>query len=116
MGFCCGAISLTKIERDDLTDVELGGPLLGARTQNLSNLIDYDELNILHELGRGSSGAVQLATYNGQFVAVKSVSDDVNKFLAEVKLMSSLPAHKNLVTLVGYCAGARRRAIVMVRP
>ena len=74
--------------------------------------IDYSELEVLHVVGRGSFGVVNLALYKGESVAVKSIvtssADDVDlaieEFLKEVKLTAHL-RHANIVDLFGACFG-----------
>ncbi|KAI9985973.1 hypothetical protein PInf_024764 [Phytophthora infestans] len=50
-------------------------------------------------ISRGAFGKVYKGTYNGQFVAVKTMSD-VDSFVKEVKLASTM-SHPNIVQFIG---------------
>jgi len=69
--------------------------------------VNADEVFILHELGRGGFGVVYKAEWRKTIVAVKKLINmtrdptlDVD-FAKEIKLMTSLRSHPNVVTLLG---------------
>eukprot|EP01119_Soliformovum_irregulare_P005003 TRINITY_DN1629_c0_g1_i2.p1 TRINITY_DN1629_c0_g1~~TRINITY_DN1629_c0_g1_i2.p1 ORF type:complete len:659 (+),score=62.24 TRINITY_DN1629_c0_g1_i2:1151-3127(+) len=62
-------------------------------------------------IGEGAFGTVYKAKYQGKSVAVKDVKNDGSveetdliKFISEAQLMQRLPAHPNVVTLIGLVA------------
>lgn len=84
--------------------------------------VSASDLQIVQELGKGSSGSVHLATYNGEFVAVKRLNfqsvhspDDLEELLSEANVMASIRENKNVVKLIGVCRDESSPAIVMVR-
>ncbi|TVU48498.1 hypothetical protein EJB05_08136 [Eragrostis curvula] len=66
-------------------------------------------------IGEGGFGKVYKGKINGQMVAVKQLAQDgvqgSNEFLVEV-LMLTMLNHKNLVSLVGFCAQGDERLLV----
>lgn len=71
----------------------------------------------MHELGKGSSGSVHLATLNGEFVAVKKTQESSNGLglLLEADAMSSIRNNRNAVKLIAICREPGNSAIIMVR-
>jgi len=70
--------------------------------------IQFSEIALEQELGKGSSGIVYLAKWRNQRVAVKKVMSDLTPdqlkaFTAECEVMSCLRPHKNVVQLLGMC-------------
>jgi predicted Ser/Thr protein kinase len=73
-------------------------------------LINYHDLNVdLNDsLGQGSFGIVYKGKWNTQVVAIKQLhlnkltKQDKNSFIKEIKIMSALGDHPNLVSLHGY--------------
>ncbi|CAF1004009.1 unnamed protein product [Rotaria sordida] len=73
-------------------------------------VINYKDLNINpdNKLGQGSFGIVYKSTWNGQTVAVKQLHlnkltrKEKNSFVKEIRIMSTLGEHPNLVYLYGY--------------
>jgi len=68
-------------------------------------LIDYNDLKIEKQLGKGGSGVVNKGWYKGQEVAIKelyNLSNGLNDFARECEIQSSLQ-HPNVVSLFGVC-------------
>ncbi|CAF3781527.1 unnamed protein product [Rotaria sp. Silwood1] len=73
-------------------------------------VINYRDLNINPDdkLGQGSFGIVYKATWNDQIVAVKQLHlnkltrQEKKSFVKEIRIMSTLGKHPNLVDLYGY--------------
>ncbi len=69
------------------------------------------ELKMKKEIGRGAFGVVNLALYRGAKVAVKQLRIDLSaqnhqteeEFLREVRLLTSIRHHPNVVHVIGYC-------------
>lgn len=75
-------------------------------------LVDDKDLVLGKKLGTGASGTVFLASYRGQHVAVKTISDEsisfnLKEFLSELALMN-IVRHRNIVHLV--CASLKAGA------
>ncbi len=75
-------------------------------------MINPKNLDIKKELGRGAFGVVNMARYRGAKVAVKQLLTDTLKqgaenqmeeFIREAKLLTSIQSHPNLVQVIGYC-------------
>ncbi len=76
--------------------------------------IDFNELTLEKRLGKGQFGAVYLATWTTEIVAVKqftSVGDTpasrekkMKELFSEVVSMSDMPRHPNVMSLLGYCS------------
>ena len=75
-------------------------------------MIQYDELRIGNEIGRGSLGVVYQGTWRMTDVAVKELllgqlTDDARQeFEAEAQTMKKL-RHPNIVQFLGYCISPR---------
>eukprot|EP01083_Nonionella_stella_P057306 150489_1 len=84
-----------------------------------ANVIEYDDLTIHKQIGKGQFGAVFTATWEGNIVVVKHLnnveinendSDKTRKrketrskeMIAEIVLASSMPMHQNVVEIFGY--------------
>jgi tRNA A-37 threonylcarbamoyl transferase component Bud32 len=73
-------------------------------------LLDYKDLNINADdkLGQGSFGIVYKGKWNDQIVAIKQLHlnrftrQEKISFVKEIKIMSTLGEHSNLVSLFGY--------------
>ncbi|KAI9985975.1 hypothetical protein PInf_024766 [Phytophthora infestans] len=61
--------------------------------------IPREKVVLLEFISRGAFGKVYKGTYNGQFVAVKTMSD-VDSFVKEVKLACTM-SHPNIVQFIG---------------
>ncbi|CAF1042443.1 unnamed protein product [Rotaria magnacalcarata] len=81
-----------------------------SRISESVTAINYNDLKINpnNELGRGAFGIVYKAIWNNQVVAVKQLHlnnltrQEKNSFVKEIRIMSSLGEHPNLVYLHGY--------------
>ncbi|CAF1405672.1 unnamed protein product [Adineta ricciae] len=81
-----------------------------SEVSELIPVINYEDLNIDFEnpLGRGSFGTVYKGRWKYQIVAIKQLHlnrlsrQEKKSFVKEIKIMSSLGKHRNLVDLHGY--------------
>jgi hypothetical protein len=89
----------------------------GSDSASVFQTIPYSDLAILHELGKGSFGLVQLGRYQGQLCAIKTLSNQsqaaVESFMKEAILMQSLRKNPNVVEMIGMCLEPSRYAVVM---
>lgn len=85
-------------------------PVTTSNTQRESKLnsqINYNEIEFGKELGRGAFGIVFRAKWRLIDVAVKKLltnqltEKQINEFLSEASVMSSIKPHKNIVQLYG---------------
>jgi len=76
--------------------------------ENTQHSLDYKELTIGKEIGRGAFGLVYIGEYQGTEVAIKELLPDMatesimKDFLAEAMTMMSLPPHPNVVLFRGF--------------
>eukprot|EP01122_Echinamoeba_exundans_P012622 TRINITY_DN5326_c0_g1_i3.p1 TRINITY_DN5326_c0_g1~~TRINITY_DN5326_c0_g1_i3.p1 ORF type:complete len:1072 (+),score=143.65 TRINITY_DN5326_c0_g1_i3:133-3348(+) len=89
-------------------------PLMGALS------VSSADFRIVQELGKGSQGSVYLATYSGEFVAVKQLNadaaespDELEALLSEADVMASIRMNKNVVKLIGVCRDDAAPSILM---
>lgn len=72
-------------------------------------VVPYYEISFDKEIGRGSFGIVYKGKWKTETVAVKQIKtntmsrDDKNALINEMKILMNLPAHPNIITLVGIC-------------
>lgn len=85
-------------------------PLLGD--ENALRRIPASQLEIMQELGRGANGVVNLALYQGSFVAYKTFADATEKglqlmsIMEEAEIMQSIRKNRHVVELVGLVEGS----------
>jgi serine/threonine protein kinase len=89
-------------------------PLIGALS------VASTDFRIVQELGKGSQGSVYLATFSGEFVAVKQLNadaaespDELESLLSEADVMASIRMNKNVVKLIGVCRDDAAPSILM---
>eukprot|EP01122_Echinamoeba_exundans_P002557 TRINITY_DN12499_c0_g1_i1.p1 TRINITY_DN12499_c0_g1~~TRINITY_DN12499_c0_g1_i1.p1 ORF type:complete len:268 (-),score=26.28 TRINITY_DN12499_c0_g1_i1:72-875(-) len=80
--------------------------------------IPLSSLSFMQELGSGSSGVVSLAAFNGQFVAVKTLSDIDDEAAAETlrreaEILSKIKDSTNIVKIIGVFESDSAAGIVM---
>jgi serine/threonine protein kinase len=84
-------------------------PSVAASESLFSFLISFSSVKLGEELGRGAFGVVYKAELNGETIACKMISKEASKgmnedeFLQEARTMSDIPAHPNVVRLLGFC-------------
>lgn len=81
--------------------------------------IDYNQLQFLHQIGEGGFGKVYYGLWRGQPVAIKVAAlqgsekaEVLQEFHREVTTMCSIPAHKNVLKLLGACTTWGNLALV----
>lgn len=84
------------------------------RKDSVKATISQNDLSFVNKLGVGAFGDVWEGRLRGTTtVAIKSVrSTDKTSFLAEAQIMSSLPAHPNVVTFFGLAEGPGQLFII----
>ena len=75
-----------------------------TRFLNIKNFWETDNGN---KLGNGCFGVVYSATVQGKMVAVKTLNEDTEEkdvvsLLTEIKFLSNLEPHHNIVSFLGY--------------
>lgn len=114
---------ITKRKPNANARVSLDEPQTSHKPRAFSStlkLINLSALTVMQELGKGSFGSVSLAILNGEFVAVKKVTEGADEkrliaFEKEAALFASIKQHRNLVRFIGACSDTQGHAIVMVR-
>jgi len=97
-------------------------PLLNEsalREDDTKYLLDFGELEMDKELGRGAFGVVFKGTWRGSPVAIKQLLNqeflgekELEEFQREAKLMKSLRPHVNIVTFLGITSAPNPLCIV----
>jgi serine/threonine protein kinase len=71
-------------------------------------LANVNEIKQIKQLGMGEYGAVHLANWRGELVALKRIRDDTSSvalaaFKSEALLMSNMTFHRNVIKTKAYC-------------
>lgn len=76
--------------------------------------VDFDEIERIEVVGRGSFGTVFKARWKGEFVAVKLIEQESEKsaFTREVRQLSRV-SHPNIIALYGACTRKPHVCLVM---
>lgn len=107
----------TASQPEEDHDVELQEPKPAAEAPKAALNIAGKDLKRIKSLGEGSFGVVYQGTYRGKPVAIKQLSgissSAVGDFFREASLMLSIPAHKNVVQMIGMCQEQNSFSLVM---
>jgi hypothetical protein len=101
-------VSLTQSSGSGSTFHIAGDTTVAEQLQGINprHIIDYSELNLQRELGRGSFGVVWSAEWRGSTVAVKEVLGEGGKtaLVSEVAKMQDLRRHENICNFIAIVA------------
>jgi len=81
--------------------------------------IDFGELTLEQELGRGAFGVVSRGKWRLQDVAIKLLLNqsmtehELEEFRSETSLMMNLRPHRNVVPLLGVCSNPSKRLAIV---
>ncbi|KAK9790953.1 hypothetical protein WJX73_010535 [Symbiochloris irregularis] len=106
--------------REAGTDVKPGSTAFGWPAQANVNVITFAELSMGQLIGEGAFGKVYYGMWKDEEVAVKVLLADsadhntqmAKEFEAEIRVMSALPPHPNVLKLVGACLAPPAVALV----
>jgi predicted Ser/Thr protein kinase len=113
--------SATSAQDDDQTTTNYFPISQKGLTKSLNQIaskdrfIDFKELKLSTEIGKGAYGVVMLGTWRSTRVAVKLCKNvqNQNEFVKEALLMTDLRPHPNLVQMLGVSVNGNFPAIVM---
>jgi hypothetical protein len=122
------AAPASLISTSKLSEMKSGGRSLDADAASIIasnrekfasvNVIAPEALRLISQLGKGSYGAVYLAFYAGNFVAVKQVEvrqkGELENFLNEAAIMSSLKSHRHVCSIFGISIDTSRKIYSLV--
>ncbi len=101
-------VSLTQSSGSGSTFHIAGDTTVAEQLQGINprHIIDYSELHLQRELGRGSFGVVWSAEWRGSTVAVKEVLGEGGKtsLVSEVAKMQDLRRHENICNFIAIVA------------
>eukprot|EP01088_Endostelium_zonatum_P018247 TRINITY_DN5782_c0_g1_i1.p1 TRINITY_DN5782_c0_g1~~TRINITY_DN5782_c0_g1_i1.p1 ORF type:complete len:1000 (-),score=161.96 TRINITY_DN5782_c0_g1_i1:26-3025(-) len=112
-----GAATTATLWREDPDENYLydDEPMVGERMRALSTIlrekweIDFSELKIVKEIGKGAFGTVYLSSWRNSDVVIKQLSNQMltpmqlEEFRSELRIVMNLRPHKNVVQFLGGC-------------